>query len=719
MLLIPCRTSWGTLIVLRFNPGKYRALTSAVALFLILQSGLFVLDHVVSAQIRNDATYERLASRQTLLLQIIYESALHVGEGALPAGLREEQTALLDKTATNFDRTLTAFAQGGNAVGKRDSEVFVAAIDTPQAQAILLEAKAVWTPLAETIHGVTGQASPTESDTRELALRVIEAQPDLFRLMTRLATLMDETATNNAATLQTVKIVALALAALNFLVILFYLIAHLRRNDQALERARKETEDILRTTQEGLFLLDPQYMIGTQHSRVLERIIGTADFAGANFFSLLQPMVTEKTLATAREYLDLLFKHDVKEKLVTDLNPLNCVQILYSKGPGNPETRYLEFGFNRVKVDGEITHLLVTVNDITQRINLERSLKETEARTRDQISMLIEIIQIEPAALQQFLRTAREGLMNMNQLLQKQETGLEARGSKVHALFRQTHRIKGDAAGLGLKNIAAAFERLEDTLTGMHERHNLTGEDFLPIAVQVKTLYEQIEAIELLIAQIAQTRGIVTVEPPRMPQNPGAEQLPCVQRWRSFAAEIAARQGNAVEVAYNGLDVGSLPPPLQDAVNTLVNQFIRNAVVHGIESPEERKRLNKPAAGRLSIYISRRDDGGIDLGFRDDGRGISVERIRQAAIDKGRLTPEAAAVLEPRRIIGLIFEPGMSTRQTVDGDAGRGAGLDAVREIVARMGGNIRLGTTVNEYCHFRISLALPAPSGVPDGAAA
>ena len=705
--------------MLRFNPGKYRALTSAIALFLIMQAGLFALDLVVSAQIRNDATYERLASRQTLLLQIIYESALHVGEGTLPAGLREEQTALLDKTATSFDRTLTAFTQGGEAVGKRDSAVFVEAIDTPQAQAILLEARALWVPLAETIHGVTQQAAPSETDTKELALRVIEAQPNLFRLMTRLATLMDETAKNNAATLQTAKIVTLVLAAINFFVILFYLIAHLRRNDQELERARKETEDILRTTQEGLFLLDTQYTIGSQHSRVLERIIGTAEFTGANFFSLLQPMVTEKTLATAREYLDLLFKHDVKEKLVTGLNPLNCVQILYSQGPGNPETRYLEFGFNRVKEAGKITHLLVTVNDITHRINLEKSLKETEARTRDQISMLIEIIQIEPAALQQFLRTAREGLLSMNQLLQKQETGMEARGSKVHALFRQTHRIKGDAAGLGLKNIAAAFERLEDTLTGMHARHNLTGEDFLPIAVQVKTLYEQIEAIELLIAQISQARGIVTIEPPRMAQEPGTDELPFVHRWRSFAAEIATRQGNAVEVAYNGVDIASLPTPLQDAVNTLVNQFIRNAVVHGIESAEERQRLNKPAAGRLSIYISRRDDGGIDLGFRDDGRGISIERIRQAAIDKGRLTPEAAAALEPRRVIGLIFEPGMSTREAVDGDAGRGAGLDAVRDIVSSMGGNIRIGTTVNEYCHFRISLSPPAPGGAPEGAAA
>ncbi|MEW6512916.1 MAG: ATP-binding protein [Pseudomonadota bacterium] len=701
----------------RFSFGKYRTLALAVALFILLQGGVFVIDNVISRQIRDDAVHERLASRQFAVhLQVIGDSVLLLKGETLTPEQRAARAKLLERSAKHFGRTLEVFTTGGSTVGKREIEVQVAALGIPRAQEILHNANTQWAPVAAAIGQLVRLAE--ETPEAEPAQRVLDALPVLRKQMTDLAMLMDEVSAERATRLQQAKVAALALAAINFLVILYYLFGHLRRSDLELERARKETTDILRTTQEGLFLLDSRYAIGTQHSRVLEGILGTADFAGTNFFTLLQPMVTDKTLATAREYLELLFKHDVKEKLVTDLNPLNCVQILYSQGPGNPETRYLEFGFNRVKEAGKITHLLVTVNDITHRINLERSLKETEARTRDQISMLIEIIQIEPAALQQLLRTARAGLLNMNQLLQKQETGMEARGSKVHALFRHTHRIKGDAAGLGLKNIAASFERLEDTLTGMHERHNLTGEDFLPIAVQVKTLYEQIEAIELLIAQISQTRGIVTVESPRMPQEAGVEQLPFVQRWRNFAAEIATRQGNAVEVSYNGLDITSLPTALQDAVNTLVNQFIRNAVVHGIESAEERQRLNKPAAGRLSIYISRRDDGGIDLGFRDDGRGISVERIRQAAVNKGRLTPEAAAALEPRRIIGLIFEPGMSTRQAVNGDAGRGAGLDAVRDIVTRMGGNIRIGTTANEYCHFRISLSPPAPGSAPEGTA-
>lgn len=704
------------------NLGKYRTIAVAIAMFLVLDLGVLGLNFVISSEIAKDAVNINLAGRQRMLSQRIAKASLQLKDriaaasSQAPEPKEPGELTELAQAATIFDRTLAAFTQGGSTLSGTGSEIVIAALEDAEAQAILLDARTVWTPLAELIRDLARQAAPEAVEA--LARRAGQDNLKLLKLMNDLTTQVEALASAKASRLRMVQVTGISLATLNFIIIMFHFIGHLRRNDQKLERAQKETADILRTTQEGLFLLDPQYIIGSQHSRVLEGIIGTGEFSGKNFFALLQPMVTERTQATAREYLELLFKHDVKEKLVTDLNPLNCVQILYGQGTGKPETRYLEFGFNRVKEGKRITHLLVTVNDITQRVNLERSLKETEARTRDQIGMLIEILQIEPAALRQFLRTAREGLQNMNELLQRQETGLDARGSKVHALFRQSHRIKGDAAALGLKNIAAAFEHIEDTLTGMHERHHLTGEDFLPIAVQIKGLYEQIEAIETLIAQISQARGSITVEPPRQPDNPGATQLPFVQRWRNFANEIATRQGNIVEVDYDGIDIGTLPTVLHDAANTLVNQFIRNAVAHGIESPEARKRLNKPERGRMSIHISRREDGGIDLGFRDDGRGISVERVRQSAVAKGRLTAEEAAAWEPRRVIGLIFEPGMSTRQTVDGDAGRGAGLDTVREIVTRMGGNIRLGTTANEYCHFRINLAA-APNLTPEGAAA
>ena len=93
------------------------------------------------------------------------------------------------------------------------------------------------------------------------------------------------------------------------------------------ERTHRETEDIMRTTQEGLFLLDHQLRMGSQTSLALSRILGFEVRPGANFLELLKPSVSPKTFDTAKEYIDLLLRHDVKEKLVASLNPLDCIEI--------------------------------------------------------------------------------------------------------------------------------------------------------------------------------------------------------------------------------------------------------------------------------------------------------------------------------------------------------------------------------------------------------
>lgn len=703
----------------RFDLGKYRAIVLSIALFLIFDLGVLVLNFVISTQISGDALNINLAGRQRMLSQRIAKTSLQLENRVAADAPIEAELKELQQAAATFGRTLSAFIQGGPTLSGAGTEIVIPAIDDEQAQAILQEALKVWTPLSDATKVVTATATLSLVDAANLARRAESANLQLLKLMNDLTTRVEETASAKATTLRMVQIGGISLATINFIVILFHFIGHLRESDRALERARKETDDILRTTQEGLFLLDPQYTVGSQHSRALTGIIGVPQIAGVNFLDLLQPMVTEKTLATAREYFELLLRHDVKEKLVGDLNPLDCVEVVHGQSTGKPETHYLEFNFNRVKEGERVTHLLVTVNDITRRIKLEHELKETEERARGQMGMLIEILQIEPSALHQFLRTAGEGIQNMNLQLQEQETAQGALTEKVNALFRLTHRIKGDAAALGMKNLAASFESLEDLLGGMRERRDLTGEDFLPVTVQVKALFEQLDAIESAVARVSQVRGIVTVEAPRPQTDAGAGQLPFVQQWQAFAAEIATRQGNVAEVTYKGVDITKLPPALHGAVTTMINQFIRNAVAHGIESPAERQQRGKSEAGRLSIYVSQRDDNGVDLSFRDDGRGIAVENIRQAAIARGRLSAAEAASWDQRRLISLIFEPGMSTRTTADGDAGRGAGLDAVRDLVARMGGNIRIGTTPHEYCHFRISLASHViATANPEGAA-
>lgn len=474
------------------------------------------------------------------------------------------------------------------------------------------------------------------------------------------------------------------------------------------EQRHREIEDIMRTMQEGLFLLDEQLRMGSQTSTALSRILGFEVKPGDNFLELLKPSVSPKTFDTAKEYIDLLMRHDVKEKLVASLNPLDCIEISAMQASGKMESRFLQIRFNRVIKGKQVTHLLVTANDITRQVKLERELKESERRVQDQMSMMVHILQADPRPLQEFLSGATNGLNEINEVLRVSNPKTGISSTELDTIMRRAHQLKGDASALQLEAVTQSLHALESFLQELKIQSERKSEDLLPVAVRVKGLYGEISAIQEVMARIGQIRGgLVSVEPPKPPRDSAVAVKPFARQWQSFAQQLAARHEKQVDFTYQGLDLDELSAPLREAFNSMVNQFIRNALVHGVESPSERKQRGKSEAAHISVYIADQGDGIVELSFRDDGRGINTENIREAAIRSGRCSAEEAKAMSPRQLTLLIFEPGLSTQKEVDEDAGRGVGLDSVKDLIARLGGRIRLGSTLGEYCHFRVQLPI------------
>ena len=691
-----------------FDFGKYRTIVISIALFLLLDLGVLILNFVVSSEIKSDAENVNLAGRQRMLSQRTAKVALQIEARRIANRPTEVEVKELRSAFKVFDDTFQAFRRGGATTSGSGDPIVIGAIDDSRAQAILKEANDLWEPYRARISSVLNNAAPSDADVAALARKAEATNLALLKLMNELTTRVEELAASKATMLRRIQVGGISLATLNFLIILFHFIRHLRDSDREVERARGETEDILRTTTEGMFLLNMDGSIGSQHSRALADIIGVAKPAGAKLLDILQPLVSEKTLTTAQEYIDLLFNHDVKEKLVASLNPLERLEIVNVRAAAQPVTRYLQFHFNRVLDQGRVTHLLVTANDITRSVRLEQDLKASEERSVGQLGMLVEIMQVDPVAMQQYLRAAGEGLDTINRLLREQDLSGAGMIQKVANLYRVAHRLKGDGAALGLTSFVRGFHELEDELDRLRGQNSVSGEDLLPVTVHVRKMFGEIDVIQNAVTRMSQIRSAVTVESPR-PQTPQeAQEHPLVLRWRNFASAVAQRQGKQVNFAYQGLQPMDLPQALLDSVNSIVNQLIRNAVVHGIEAPAQRKSGGKPEAGRIILNLSRLNDDALEVSFRDDGQGISPEKLRQVAVQTGRLDSSAAGAMDPRRLVALIFEPGFSTRGQADEDGGRGAGLNAVKDLVSGVGGHIRVGSTAGEYCHFRISLPLP-----------
>ena len=169
------------------------------------------------------------------------------------------------------------------------------------------------------------------------------------------------------------------------------------------------------------------------------------------------------------------------------------------------------------------------------------------------------------------------------------------------------------------------------------------------------------------------------------------------------ARDMAREQGKEVECVVRGAETGVDKAILLSLNDPLVH-LVRNCVDHGLETPAERAAAGKPRLGR--IVISARTDGDLlAVTVEDDGRGISPQKVRAAALKKGIVGEAQAASLSARAAIDLIFTPGFSTREQAGETSGRGVGLDVVRKKVTALGGSVTVDSEPGKGARFTLRM--------------
>jgi len=281
---------------------------------------------------------------------------------------------------------------------------------------------------------------------------------------------------------------------------------------------------------------------------------------------------------------------------------------------------------------------------------------------------------------------------------------------KIDQLFREMHRIKGEAATLGLVTLETRAHDFEDMLNELRGRQQLSGSDFLPLVVRLDEMFGHLKSVRELVARIDGMRADQVLS---TPSGAVTARKPPAAPFASLAQRIAADQGKAVRLASSGLD--EIPGDYRKAVRDIVTQLVRNAVVHGIEDAEARRALKKDETGLLQVEF-RRSEAGCELVFQDDGGGILADRIRDTAVARGIIGAAEAQALDSKTVLALIFRPGFSTHGDGDRDAGRGVGLDLVRRMVQSLGGRISVATSPGKYTRFRV--LLPAEQARRDAVA-
>jgi len=143
-----------------------------------------------------------------------------------------------------------------------------------------------------------------------------------------------------------------------------------------------------------------------------------------------------------------------------------------------------------------------------------------------------------------------------------------------------------------------------------------------------------------------------------------------------------------------------------EAIKDPLMHLVRNSCDHGIESPEVRVRAGKSPQGTLTLRAYH-EGGQVNIEIADDGAGIDVARVKQKALENGLLRPEQAEKLSDREALGLIFQPGFSTAQTVTNFSGRGVGMDVVKSHIEKIGGVVDLFSRLGEGATVKIRIPL------------
>jgi len=169
--------------------------------------------------------------------------------------------------------------------------------------------------------------------------------------------------------------------------------------------------------------------------------------------------------------------------------------------------------------------------------------------------------------------------------------------------------------------------------------------------------------------------------------------------------DVARVAGKQVNLVIEGEET-ELDRTLIEYIGDPLIHLLRNAVDHGLESPQERLAMGKQPTGTVKL-IAAHQEGHIVITVEDDGRGIDPEKVRNAAVRRNIISEEEAAQLDDEESVDLIFRPNLSTAAEVTEVSGRGVGMDVVRSNIERLSGSAVVTSKPGQGTTFRITLPL------------
>jgi two-component system chemotaxis sensor kinase CheA len=458
---------------------------------------------------------------------------------------------------------------------------------------------------------------------------------------------------------------------------------------QALKTERDEIAVMKDNLHTGLFLMDRDLILQGQYSQALERVLAGKDLQGRNFIDLLSSSISAKEQETLRDYFIMVFDRAFDQKMLDEINPLGEFQYT-SIETGAVKT--LRGGFAPVDRGEGNVFILGTLEDVTAERELQLQLEAEEQRRQVEMRTLFEIIQVEPRVFSDFLEDTDYEFRRINDTLKDRRIPTQ---EALVEIYQSIHAVKSNAVILGLENFSGRLHELEGRLKKLRDMAEVDFEEMLHLTVALEKIMKETDRFRETIARIHSFKiGSVKKQ----------DEYVLIESLSRASAKASADLDKKVRFVAEDIDTDAIENGPRRVIKEVLMQLVRNAVYHGIEAPAERVSLGKNEVGAIHLSIRKRDDQ-IHIVLRDDGKGLDFDRIRQKAEELHLMTAQEEA--DKNSLLRVIFSPGFSTAETEGIHAGRGIGLNLVRERIRDVRGTINLQTQPGKGTAFNIRIPL------------
>ena len=176
-----------------------------------------------------------------------------------------------------------------------------------------------------------------------------------------------------------------------------------------------------------------------------------------------------------------------------------------------------------------------------------------------------------------------------------------------------------------------------------------------------------------------------------------------VQGFPRMVRDVARSLGKQVRLEIVG-ETTQVDRDILAKLDAPLGHLLRNAVDHGLESPDERRAAGKPAEGVVRLE-ARHSAGALQVSISDDGRGVDLDKLRRSVVERNLIDAHGGAALSEAELLEFLFLPGFSMKGTVTEISGRGVGLDVVQDMVKQVRGTVRVSSQPGKGTRFQLQL--------------